>query len=817
MLTVYNCIVNEHDFRLVGLAAVICALASFTAMTLLHHVGKSSGIMRFCWLAVSATATGFGIWATHFIAMLAFSPGVSSGYNIVLTLFSLVAAIVLTGIGLGVAMSKALPGSAWLGGAIVGGGIATMHYTGMAAFEIAGWIIWNPALIAASIALGALVGAVALSVGLRGDAIKWRIYGALLLTVAICSLHFTAMGAVSIVPDPDSQMAASALPTSWLAIAVALASFAIILLAFAGLALDIRDRRRAELETDRMRGLANAAVEGLIVCDGDTVATVNNSFAILANVSNPEAVGVKLDTYFPDESTRLKLLGRPNQPVEAELRQADGSVIPVELILRPVEFAGKKQYAIAVRDLRARKKAEQHISFLAHHDALTGLPNRSSFNMKLDQEIEAALTSGQSLAVLCLDLDRFKEVNDLFGHAAGDTLLQTVAKCVTGALNQNQMMARLGGDEFAIILPAISSPSSAGRVAENIMEALRAENTSSATAALVSSSIGIAICPNDATDRQGLLSHADTALYRAKVEGRGTYRFFEAKMGAEVRDRRLLEHDLRHAISRRELSLVYQPQQDVKSGEVIGFEALLRWKHATRGDISPSIFIPIAEESGAILQIGEWVLRAACREAAGWAQPLAVAVNVSAAQLHNVNFARLVHEILLQTGMPARRLELEITETALVRDLDRALAALRQLKALGLRIAMDDFGTGYSSLSNLRAFPFDKIKVDGSFVRSIDTNEQAATIVRAVLGLGRGLGLPVLAEGVETQAEMEFLSSELCDEVQGFLLGRPVDIKQFQHLTHPAGVEVVNQAAGQEVQVGEIARLPQGRLRVVAG
>ena len=506
MLTVYNCIVNEHDFRLVGLAAIICALASFAAMTLLHHVRKSSGHMWFVWLAVSATATGFGIWATHFIAMLAFSPGIPSGYNIGLTVLSLIAAIMLTGVGLGVGVSKALPGSTWLGGAIVGGGIASMHYTGMAAFEIAGWIIWDPKLVVASIALGALIGALALPVGLRGDMIKWRAYGALLLTVAICSHHFTAMGAVSIVPDLTSRVSGSALPASWLAIAVALASFTIIILALAGLALDIRDRRRSELETDRMRGLANAAVEGLIVCDGEVVTTVNNSFAALANVDSLKATGVALEAYFPDESTRLKLLGQPNQPVESELRQADGSIIPVELILRPVEFAGKQHHAIAVRDLRARKQAEQHIRFLAHHDALTGLPNRSSFNMKLDQEIEAALATGQRLAVLCLDLDRFKEVNDLFGHAAGDTLLQTVAKCVTGVLNQNQMMARLGGDEFAIILPAISSPSVAGRVAENILEAIQGENATSATAALISSSIGIAICPNDATDRQGLLS-----------------------------------------------------------------------------------------------------------------------------------------------------------------------------------------------------------------------------------------------------------------------------------------------------------------------
>jgi diguanylate cyclase (GGDEF)-like protein len=806
MLTVYNCIVNDHDFRLVGLAAVICALASFAAMTLLHHVRKSSGHMRFVWLGVAATATGFGIWATHFIAMLAFSPGIPSGYNIALTALSLVAAIMLTGVGLDVALSRTLRGSAGLGGAIVGGGIAAMHYTGMAAFEIAGRIVWDPALVAASITLGALIGAVALPVGLRRDTVKWRAYGALLLTVAICSHHFTAMGAVSIFPDPTVEVSQSALPTSWLAIAVALASVTIIVLAFAGLALDIRDRQRAALEADRMRGLANAAVEGLIVCDGDVVATMNNSFALLANVTDQAATGAKLDRFFPDESTRLKLLGRPDQPVEAQLRQEDGSTIPVELILRPIEFAGKQHHAIAVRDLRARKQAEQHISFLAHHDALTGLPNRSSFNMKLDQEIEKALASGQRLAVLCLDLDRFKEVNDLFGHAAGDTALQTVANCVTGLLNQDQIMARLGGDEFAIILPALSSPSVAGRVAENILEALRAENATSATAALISSSIGIAICPNDATDRQGLLSHADTALYRAKMEGRGTYRFFEALMGAEVRDRRLLENDLRHAISRRELRLVYQPQQDVRSNAVVGFEALLRWTHATRGEMSPAVFIPIAEESGAILQIGEWVLRAACREAAAWTRPLTVAVNVSAAQLHNVSFPQLVHEVLLQTGLPARRLELEITETALVRDLDRALATLRQLKALGVRIAMDDFGTGYSSLSNLRAFPFDKIKIDGSFVRSIDSNEQTATIVRAVLGLGRGLGLPVLAEGVETAAELQFLERELCDEAQGYLLGRPADIGQFRHLTHadadvPAQANLADTAAQQGLRI----------------
>jgi predicted signal transduction protein with EAL and GGDEF domain len=299
----------------------------------------------------------------------------------------------------------------------------------------------------------------------------------------------------------------------------------------------------------------------------------------------------------------------------------------------------------------------------------------------------------------------------------------------------------------------------------------------------VSSTIGIAICPHDGEERQTLLSHADTALYRAKREARGTYRFFEAVMGAQVRDRRQLEHDLRQAIVRRQLSLVYQPQTDIKTHEVVGFEALLRWERGGQ-QISPATFVPIAEESGSILQIGEWVLRAACREAATWNQPLSIAVNVSTVQLHSANFAQLVHEVLLQTGLAPHRLEIEITETALIHDLNRALATLRQLKSLGVRIAMDDFGTGYSSLSNLRAFPFDKIKIDGSFIKAVNSNVQAATIVRAVLGLGRGLGVPVLAEGVETQAELAFLSAEHCDEAQGFHVGRPGPIEQFRRVTH---------------------------------
>jgi diguanylate cyclase (GGDEF)-like protein/PAS domain S-box-containing protein len=788
MLTVYKCISDEHDLRLVVLAAVVCSLATLTAFNLLHHVRRTAGHLRTVWLCVSAIATGFGIWATHFIAMLAFSPGLPTGYNIALTITSLIAAVALTGIGLATALLTESPGAPWLGGAIVGGGIAVMHYTGMGAFEVPGHISWNPLLVAASILIGVTVSAVALPVGLRTRSVKSILSGTILLTVAICGLHFTAMGAASLIPDPTVTISESAIPTSWLAILVSGVALTILLLAFAGLALDIRDRRQTERQSDRMRALANAAFEGLLVSDGDAIVTVNASLAALFGSSEEFLIGSLLATILPDANARSQLEEKPDVAFETSLRQMNGSTFAVEVISRPIIFADRPHKAIAIRDLRDRKKAERRIEFLAHHDVLTGLANRATFEKRLDELIEARQTSDfhrdSYVAVLCLDLDRFKEVNDLFGHAAGDLLLQTFARCTNNLLREGQMMARLGGDEFAIVAPGLSDPGQAMRIAENVLEALRAENEiSSTTTGMVSTSIGIALFPADASDRASLMSHADTALYRAKAEGRGTYRFFENAMGEQVRHRRLIEHDLRYAISRGELSLVYQPQARASNQEIIGFEALLRWNNRERGMIPPNVFIPIAEECGLILQIGEWVLREACQEAARWTRPLTLAVNISAIQLHAPNFAQLLHRVLFETGLPSRRLELEITETALIQDLHRALSTLRQLKALGVRIAMDDFGKGYSSLSNLRAFPFDKIKIDASFIKSVDQGGQAATIVRAVLGLGRGLDLPVLAEGVETAEELAFLNAEACEEVQGYYLGRPQLITFYEQYT----------------------------------
>jgi diguanylate cyclase (GGDEF)-like protein/PAS domain S-box-containing protein len=782
MQTVLTTLFYHHDLRLVALAAVICALSAFAGVTLLGHAQKiGPGRMRTIWLTIAAGSVGFGIWATHFVAMLSYAMGMPTGYDLWMTLLSLALAIAVTGAGFWVATVGNRRSDKALGGAIVGIGIAGMHYVGMVALMIGGTIVWDATLVGSSLLLGIVFGAAALLAAALGTGFKSRLGGTVLLTFAICAMHFTGMGAAGLQNCYAIVSVADATPQH-LGLAVAVGSIMILLTALMALRLDLRDEKRTALEGHRMRGLADAAVEGLMVCLEDTIVTVNASFRVLVGQGDAEVTGRPLSAYF-DSATCSALLARNNVAIETDLVGPNGALIPVEVILREVDYGGKPHHVVAVRDLSARRQAERHIHFLAHHDALTGLSNRASFNRHLESEIALATRQGQSFAVLCLDLDRFKEVNDLFGHPAGDALLRRVGQSLLASIGDKAFAARLGGDEFSVIIPDIGSPARAGRIAERILDGFRDANRDAADGTVISASIGISLFPDNAEDPQHLVTHADTALYRAKHDGRGVYRFFETEMGTAVRERRLMENDLRHAISRQELHLVYQPQVDIASGLVTGFEALVRWSHPTQGQISPGVFIPVAEESGLIMQIGEWVLLTACEEAASWTSPLSIAVNVSAVQMQSAQLPEMIAETLRKSGLAPERLEIEITETALVRDITRALISLRQIKALGVRIAMDDFGTGYSSLANLRAFPFDKIKIDQSFIKSVDTNEQSAAIVRAVLGLGAGLKLPVVAEGIERLEELEFLRGETCGEAQGFLLSRPAAIATFAHIT----------------------------------
>ena len=443
-----------------------------------------------------------------------------------------------------------------------------------------------------------------------------------------------------------------------------------------------------------------------------------------------------------------------------ELPGGKARIVTTKSLALPGED-GEAQYLMTViEDVTERRKAEERIAHLAHHDSLTDLPNSAAFTAYLAATLTKAEKTGGQFAALCIDLDRFKEVNDVFGHAVGDELLKDVGRRLKQAAGE-AFLARLGGDEFTVIVADGPQPATAEALADRLLTAVSENLIICGHRLLVGLSVGVAVYPTDGADSATIMANADAALYRAKSEGRGTACFFDAETDKRLRDQRALQQDLRSAISRSELVIDYQPQAHV-NGEITGFEALVRWHHPTRGIIPPDTFIPLADESGLVIPIGEWVLREACREAASWPQPLQIAVNLSPIQFSHGDLANLVHQVLLETGLPANRLELEITETVLIADFARALSILRRIKALGVHIAMDDFGTGYSSLSYLQSFPFDKIKIDRGFISKVHRNPQSAAIIRAVLGLGRGLHLPVLVEGVETKEQLAFLLSEQC-------------------------------------------------------
>jgi len=475
----------------------------------------------------------------------------------------------------------------------------------------------------------------------------------------------------------------------------------------------------------------------------------------------------------PDEYIRgMMAIITASEPASIVTEFADGRAMVT--VFRPAPGGG---FVTTVEDITEQKRAEKRIAHIAHHDPLTGLHNRAAFSDYLATTIDATVRTGESFAILCLDLDRFKEVNDLYGHLVGDALLREVAGRLQ-AVADGAFLARVGGDEFIVITVGEAQTAAVGLLAQQLRTALRGDIELAGRQLRIGLSIGIASCPADGADPESLLANADVALYRAKAEGRDAIRFFESDMAAELRDRRELQHDLQSAVANDELRLDYQPLARI-DGKIVGFEALVRWHHPSRGLVAPGIFIPLTEENGLIVAMGEWILRAACREAASWPNPLHISVNLSPVQFRNDDIVRLVHETLVETGLDAGRLELEITEGVLIDDFSRAVSILRRLKSLGVRIALDDFGTGYSSMSYLQAFPFDMIKIDRSFISNLDRSAQSKALLRGVIALARGLELPVTAEGVETRAQFDVLTRAGCDLVQGFLIGRPSSIDGY--------------------------------------
>jgi len=541
-----------------------------------------------------------------------------------------------------------------------------------------------------------------------------------------------------------------------------------------GLRVDITELKQREAS---FRLLFDGNPVPMILCalDGERILSVNDAAVAHYGYARAEFEKLTIRSLQAFDPELPWAAGRSTDEQAARTWQhvrADGTLIDLAIYSRQLMHGGQPAMLLALMDMTERKRAEARLAFMAQHDSLTGLPNRTLLRQQMDEMLQHSRRSSDKVAVLMLGLDNFKAVNDTLGHGVGDKLLRGVAKRLRSTLREDDALARLNSDEFTIVQSGVVRPEDAVLLAKRVLDAIGEPYLLDGHSVVIGASIGIAMSPGDGEDSEKLLKSADMALSRAKREFRGTFSFFEAEMDARAQSRRKIEIDLRDAIQNEGLRPYYQPLVDLASGRITGFEALVRWPHPERGMISPGEFIPVAEETGLINPLGGLMLHRACMDAAQWPDDVRVAVNLSPLQFRTGNLLSLVTDALKRSGLPARRLELEITETLLLEKSSQVLATLHALRALGVRMSMDDFVTGYSSLSYLRSFPFDKIKIDQLFVRDLGANRDAQAIVRSIVSLGIGLGVTITAEGVETEAELSCLRAEGCHEGQGFLFSR---------------------------------------------
>lgn len=677
---------GRYDFALVLISLCVAVLASYTALNLAGRIARARGCSAALWIGGGAVAMGVGVWSMHFIGMLAFSLPIALGYDLSLTLLSLLLAMLSSALALALVGRQRLPRWQLAAGALaMGSGIAGMHYLGMYAMLMQPGIDYDPLLFGLSLLIAALASGAALWIAfrLRQDTPYVRLVralAALLMGLAIVGMHYTGMAAARFPLGSFCGAAPSGLDNHWLALLVILVTLAVLAIALLTSVLDARLEQRT-----------------------------------------------------------------------AQLAQS-------------------------------LAQANRELTQLALHDTLTGLPNRLLLEDRIEQKIAKTQRDGGHFALLFIDLDGFKPVNDAFGHQVGDQLLHAVAQRLRENLRAEDTLARIGGDEFVMLLK-LAAPEDAAGVASQQIALLAEAFPLHGQELRISASIGIVLYPGDGETQQELLRHADAAMYHAKGSGKNAYSFFEQSMNTNARNHLQLLQDLRLALPRKEFLLYYQPKFAAADGRLVGAEALLRWQHPQRGLLLPEAFIGAAERSGLIVQIGEWVLDEACRQMSQWyaggQRDWRVAVNLSALQFGHGGLLACVEQTLRRHALPANCLTLEITESTAMRDADSSLEILRALAAMGVDLSIDDFGTGYSSLLYLKRLPANELKIDRGFIRELEQDGEDAAIVSAIVALGQALGLRIVAEGVETPRQQDFLTRLGCDLLQGYLLGLPQPAQQL--------------------------------------
>jgi diguanylate cyclase (GGDEF)-like protein len=782
MLTVYTCFSTEYDVRLVILAVSIGLITSIAAFTLADHIRATGSQGNLPWMGGLAFVSGGGIWATHFIAMLSYQPEVPFDDATGLTVASVMITILAAVGGWVLALSRRRI-AAVMAGMIMATGMALMDYLGMAALWRIGRSSYDKGMAIEAILIAVLL-AIAAQISFRCIRSRLPIVSAMLFASAIYMTHFGLVAAVMVPPLPEPHGGGNIIDRAALSAMICAIVLIALTAALAAVFVQRRLIKSACVEVLRLKSFAEGAQKGLAILDDTIICDANDMFWVIAGLDPASPpFGIDIRTILPSyEAGATEARETDFQPIDLML--AGGAIANVEVGIQRACLGGKARDLLLLRTISTDRTAAAQLAHLLSHDALTGAGTRVAFEETLDN----ILARESSVALLCLDLDRFQAINELYSHATGDAVLVEVARRIRECLSDREDLARMGGDEFAVIQRGGEQPGRAAELAARILDAIAEDMTIDDVTLHVGSSIGIGLHATDASTADDLHTKAHLALRRAKLFGRGQHCFFDAFIDQQLLEKHQLEADLRGAMAASQFHLHYQPITSLLTGQATAFEALLRWNHPKLGDISPAVFVPIAEEIGLIGQIGEWVFREACREAASWPNPLKISVNFSAAQLTPGDTEQFVRSVLEETGLDPHRLDIEVTEGVLIKDADNALAILHALKATGVGISMDDFGTGYSSLSYFRLFPFDKVKIDQSFVHDMGDNPQAAKLVNAIIGLGQTLGLSVIAEGVETVDQLDLLRDLGCDQVQGYYTGRPAPMEQFGHLIQRRGI-----------------------------
>ncbi|WP_426240118.1 bifunctional diguanylate cyclase/phosphodiesterase [Pararhizobium sp. DWP1-1-3] len=751
MIRLVSCITEQHNWALLLVAVCVCAAGNLAAVFMLSRARQCVKAHRNLWLAVAGTVLGGTIWATHFIAMLSYNIPVT--YQITETGLSIVVAVAISCLAAFTALYVPGRQGAVAAGILLGLAIATMHAIGLSAISASVFMEADQTTVIAAWLLGGVFAVGSMLLLVREITGGRLVFAALLIVAAVCSHHLVSMGGLSVTPlNAGAAEALTFLDRVGIAVGVCIVSS---LLIATGVAALFFDRHLTDV-----KGLANATFEAVVLTRAGQIVHANERFAALTGRPVAELKSLFLDDFLTDR-----------QRSQGVLKSLDGP-LPIEIVEGVIEYRGRETSVFGLRDISERLETNRQLTYLASHDPLTGLLNRRSFNSQSEATIAETRAGGTSAALLTLDLDGFKSINDVHGHADGDLVLQQVAEVLNGSFDEPAFSGRIGGDEFSVMLPGYQALE-AQQAASVFMSKFKSMFGKNEKGGALGVSVGIATFPEHGDDLKQLQNNADAALYRAKSLGKGRICAFDRFLDQQVRTRRRLEEELRGAVKAKELFLLYQPIVDAISAETKGYEALLRWRHPTYGVLPPAVFIEAAEESGSIVEIGKWVLEEACRQAASWNNRLFVAVNVSARQLLSPDLFEHVTDALNTSRLSSERLELEITETSLLVDRTDVASSLEALTSLGVKLVMDDYGTGYSSVSNLRRYPFSKVKIDRTFVATLGEDPVAEVFIDCALALGKRLGLTVVVEGIESEQQRARLNGKAPDLLQGFLFGRP--------------------------------------------